>query len=73
MQLDSILSTMILFAFLVTILLAVGSYAAYKLRERRRPRDPQGEMNDEPVFFERFFPATRPVDAEDVSRDARAS
>ena len=73
MQLDTMLSTLILFAFLATILLAVGSYAAYKLRERRRPRDPQGESSDEPVFFERFFPPTQHVDVERTSDDARGS
>ena len=37
MQIDSLLATIILVSFLVTILMAVGSYAAYKLREWRRP------------------------------------
>jgi hypothetical protein len=39
----------------VTVVLAVGSYMLYKLRERRRPRaafDPAKEN----IFFERFFP-----------------
>lgn len=73
MQLDTMLSSLILFAFLATILLAVGSYAAYKLRERRRPRDPQGELSDEPVFFERFFPPTHRADVEHAPDDARVS
>lgn len=73
MQLDTMLSTLILFAFLATILLAVGSYAAYKLRERRRPRDPQGESSDEPVFFERFFPPTQQPVVERAPDDARVS
>ena len=73
MQLDTMLSSLILFAFLATILLAVGSYAAYKLRERRRPRDPQGSASDEPVFFERFFPPTQQADVERAPEDARAS
>ena len=33
MRIDTLLSTIILVSFLVTILMAVGSYAAYKLRE----------------------------------------
>ena len=37
MRIDTLLSTIILVSFLVTILMAVGSYAAYKLREARRP------------------------------------
>lgn len=73
MRLESMLSTLILFAFLVTILLAVGSYAAYKLRERRRPRDPREDAPDEPVFFERFFPATRAPEGDEAAQDARAS
>ena len=73
MQLDTVLSTLILFAFLATILLAVGSYAAYKLRERRRPRDPQGDVTDEPVFFERFFLPAKAPEADRAPDDARAS
>lgn len=38
MGLDRLFSTIILVSFLVTILMAVGSYGAYKLRESRRPR-----------------------------------
>ena len=38
MRIDTLLSTIILVSFLVTIVMAVGSYAAYKLREARRPR-----------------------------------
>jgi hypothetical protein len=37
------------------VVLAVGSYMLYKLRERRRPRqafDPAKEN----IFFERFYP-----------------
>ena len=37
MTLDTLLSTIILVAFLVTIVMAVGSYVAYKLREARHP------------------------------------
>ena len=38
MGLDRLFSTIILVSFLVTVIMAVGSYAAYKLRESRRPR-----------------------------------
>ena len=37
MRIDTLLSTIVLVSFLVTIVMAIGSYAAYKLRERRRP------------------------------------
>ena len=69
MQLDALLSTIILVSFLVTIIMAVGSYAAYKLREARRPhaggqhaasRAAPGES----AFFEQ-------VRAEDLAADPR--
>ena len=52
MKFDALLSTIILVTFLITVIMAVGSYIAYKLRESRRPRTsapPAGER----VFFER--------------------
>ena len=55
MDLNNVLSTIIIVAFVVTVVLAVGSYMLYKLRERRRPRaafDPSKEN----IFFERFYP-----------------
>jgi hypothetical protein len=56
MKLDALLSTIILVTFLVTILMAVASYAAYKLRETRRPRVIAEPVPDGPVFFERILP-----------------
>lgn len=52
MDLGTLLSTILLVSFIVTIILAVGSYMAYKFRERRRPRE-VGRIGDEPVYFER--------------------
>jgi len=52
MELGTLLSTILLVSFIVTIILAVGSYMAYKVRERRRPRGPAAER-DAPVYFER--------------------
>ena len=63
MSLDSLLSTIILVTFLVTIIMAVGSYAAYKLREGRHPPVERTRLADESIFFER-------VSAEDVARAA---
>ena len=54
MRIDTLLSTIILVSFLVTILMAVGSYAAYKLREARRPRAEPILQGDESLFFERI-------------------
>jgi hypothetical protein len=59
MKLDTLLSTIILVAFLVTIIMAVGSYIAYKLREGRRPQVEEARPNGESLFFER-------VRAEDI-------
>jgi len=62
MSLDSLLSTILLVTFLVTIIMAVGSYIAYKLREGRHPpidRAPSADGGS--TFFER-------VGAEDVAR-----
>jgi len=51
MRIDTLLSTIILVSFLVTIVMAVGSYAAYKLREARRPRaDPVAPADASPYF-----------------------
>lgn len=60
MSVNTLLSTIILVTFIVTVVLAIGSYVAYKMRERRRP-EPTRSASDEPIFFERFFPgdATR--------------
>jgi hypothetical protein len=70
MNLDTLLSTVILVTFIVTIILAVGSYAAYKLRERRRPGAVPAFPADEPVFFKRFVPPdeTAPLSDVDVER-----
>jgi len=44
------LSAVILVATIATILLAVGSYAAFKLRDKRKPKARPGPA---PVFFHR--------------------
>jgi hypothetical protein len=54
MRIDGLLSTIILVSFLVTIVMAVGSYAAYKLREARRPTGDAPPANDEARYFERI-------------------
>ncbi len=55
MDINALLATIVLTSFIVTVVLAVGSYVAYKLRERRRPRG-NAAAGEGPVFFERFFP-----------------
>ena len=66
MKLDALLSTIILVSFLVTILMAIASYAAYKLREKRRPRSAvQPGSDGTPYFFERIL--ADPTDGADDS------
>jgi hypothetical protein len=65
MTIETLFSTIILVAFLVTIFLAMGSYAAYKWRESRRPRREETAAGDEPVFFERI---TLGADDDDAAR-----
>ncbi len=54
MTFDALLSTIILVSFLVTIIMAIGSYAAYKLRENRRPKVEQLSAGEESAYFERI-------------------
>ena len=70
MSINVLLSTIILVSFIVTLILAVGSYLAYKVRERRRPAVFGPGDGDEPVFFERFFPSR--VDVATTKADDRA-
>jgi hypothetical protein len=63
-KLDTLLSTIILVSFLVTIIMAVGSYIAYKLREGRRPQMEELQVAGESRFFER-------VRAEEIGTSAR--
>jgi hypothetical protein len=46
------LSAVILISTIATIFLAVLSYAAFKLRDRRRPKAKKG--SSEPVYFHRY-------------------
>lgn len=54
------LSAVILISTIATIALAVLSYAAFKLRDKRRPK-PGG--NQAPVFFHRYRPSEEPEPA----------
>ena len=53
MRIDTLLSNIILVTFLVTVVMAVGSYLGYKLREGRRP-SPQTERRVTESFFQRI-------------------
>lgn len=55
MSINLLLSTIVLVSFLVTIVMAVGSYVAYKLREARRPRlMVTPTFGNESLYFERI-------------------
>lgn len=60
MDFVSILASIILFTTIATLIVALAAYAAYKIRERRRPNrnkthgQPAGEF--EPIFLERHVP-----------------
>ena len=55
MSINLLLSTIVLVSFRVTIVMAVGSYVAYKLREARRPRlDVALTAAGESPYFERI-------------------
>ena len=56
MSVNALLSTVILVSFVVTVVLAIGSYFAYKMRERGRAPANRGDVGGEPVFFERVYP-----------------
>jgi hypothetical protein len=51
MDLIPYLSAVILISTVATVLLAVISYAAFKLRDKRRPKS---DPNDVPKFFHRY-------------------
>jgi hypothetical protein len=55
MDINMLLSTVVLVSFIVTIVLAVGSYLAFKGREVRRPAPDLASRSGEPVFFERIY------------------
>lgn len=57
MDFIAILSTIILVSTLVTILLAVGSYTAFRVREKRKPKPATGASPSEApekAFFVRY-------------------
>jgi hypothetical protein len=54
-----ILSTIVLLAIAMTIILAVASYVVFRLRDlrkRRRERDVKGKQKAGPKYFEKYTP-----------------
>ena len=72
MSVNALLSTVILVSFIVTVVLAVGSYMAYKLRERNRGPHGRMDVEGEPVFFERVYPGVARTTS-DSAQDGRGS
>ena len=59
----NILSTVIFVSIVVTLILAVASYFAYKVRESRRPKT-ASELRQEgqvKAFFNQYEPGTKPA------------
>jgi heme/copper-type cytochrome/quinol oxidase subunit 2 len=62
MDLVSILATVILVTTIGTMVIGVGAYAAFKLRDKRKPKrkvidDAQGDkIINEPIFLKRYIP-----------------
>ena len=54
MSVNALLATIILVAFLVTILMAIASYLVYKLRESRRPQVEEEPVPGGSLFFQRI-------------------
>jgi hypothetical protein len=54
MEIIPILSTVLLGATIVTILFALFSYVAYRVRERKRPKPASAPVASEPRFFRRY-------------------
>lgn len=73
MDLVSILATVILVTTIGTMVIGVGAYGAFKLRDKRKPKkkivdDLQGEkVTNEPIFLKRYVPETTADSANEVS------
>ncbi len=68
----NILATLIFVSIVVTLILAVASYFAYKVREARRPRT-AAELRQEgqgKVFFQEYQPAEKTKQQQDESARA---
>lgn len=64
MDLVSILATVILVTTIGTMIIGVGAYAAFKLRDKRKPKtkaedtDQDNKLAKEPIFLKRYVPTT---------------
>lgn len=64
MDLISILATVILITTIGTMVVGVGAYVAFKLRDKRKPSKSRGDATlnvtglQEPVFLKPYIPAS---------------
>ena len=71
MDLISILATVILVTTIATMVVGVGAYAAFKLRDKRKPKfkklddTMESSGNREPIFVKRYVPGSSPQSAAD--------
>ena len=60
MDFISILATILLFTTVATLAVALAAYAAFKMRERRKPGKKDASTSStevlEPIFLERYVP-----------------
>lgn len=67
MDLVSILATVILITTIGTMVIGIGAYAAFKIRDKRKPtkkkRDDTLDSggSNEPIFLKRYVPGAKPV------------
>jgi len=72
MDLVSILATVILVTTIGTMVIGIGAYGAFKLRDKRKPKkkivdDLQGEkVANEPIFLKRYVPEASTDTANEV-------
>jgi heme/copper-type cytochrome/quinol oxidase subunit 2 len=70
-DLISILTTTILATTIGTIIVGVVAYAAFKLRDKRKPTkksSTEGNVQEEAVFLKRYIPASSNVTSEQAAK-----
>jgi hypothetical protein len=73
MDLVSILATVILVTTIGTIIIGVGAYGAFKLRDKRKPKrkvsdDAQTDkVTNEPIFLKRYIPDSTSESSSDIT------